>query len=789
MALITLLIDPDHLLPSTTTAWHIEQPSEYPALSLALREALHKGEALTVCVRHPTVAIWLERSAACYGSAYVTVRHYSVRDALRERWQVEVPDSIPDELLTLQDLCNLPLRARHGQPFWEMLLEHFFGSLLTTPTFPRGNLALLLNTVREPGWQEGLHHPLAIKALHMKLTSWQHLARRDSEQTLVSWLLSDPEHLRQTFAQYKLLRNYPAHLGQQVLGDAWQTVSRAQEETESLQLFPGDPVLVVPVIEYYLTGIHARMTSSEDLQVLLTQMSGWLQEEFRFLETVLHQHPLWLTPALLHTIEQRFRPLRQTLDQQMAALRRLMAPRFPRAPDQFWTIEEWLSWIQEDYMPYYAWLDANSKHDTRVVTYSGQFDDWYYQHFVQLLHGSPTHFAVNALYQERETIMAEGAVALILMIDNLNLALMQDLVSIFSLHDFALQDGGVRPMLSLIPTTTEVGKARVMAGQGDLENLEAEHYSDLVVKAWSDLAHGKRITYLSNLGAFTSLRERSDDIYFLNYLGIDHALHEDLHESGLIPHEVVYERLVALVKAIESFAHRFRIEHRLAIYVLSDHGSTRLPGETVTVVDKEFVKRATTDAHPRFLALSDDAFATLSPDVKAYCHVISRQRFQTRANYLVARHYARFIETKGACYVHGGLTPEEVVVPFAHFAHREVRPHAPTLHLLMTQFRYEIRSHVRLVLGNPNAFPLEAVRLFLVHAGAEEHLVEHLAPKQEQEIDLETVFWKMPGTSNQQTLTVRLRYECQGHAFGPRDYSFDIIMKPIMEVIDDIIEL
>jgi hypothetical protein len=786
MSSISILIDLDHLVPAHGSLVCVEQVSEYPTTYLALQEAVHTERAYSVCVRHHAIAVWLTRMANLYGEQVITIKHYTLRDALSAQWQVDIPDQVTNEELQEAHLYALPVITRHGQTFWDILLAHFYGDLFTSQTFPRGSLSLLLNKIRERASLEGVNSPLIAKALAMRFAQWKRLASRPGERSLIVFLQSDAEELRHAFAQYKLLCNYPLSLGEQVLGETGELFRQIREETDSLILYPEDKASVLPIIESYLRAQCTKITSSEDAGLLIAQMSGSLLEEFDCLESLLKDHPEWLTPALLHRLEQRFQVLHQTLTRRLARLSRLIVPAFPPRPDMQWQAPAWLRWVQDAYMPYYTWgIDTQEEPDEQLAKYAWQFADWYYAHFLRVRCSYPEFFAFNALYRERDSIGAEKAVSLILLLDNLNFALVDDLVSIFRLHHFSLQNNEVKPLFSLIPTTTEVSKPGILSGKGDQRLIESSRYLELIVNEWSSVFQGKRIAYLPNITALTDLRERSSDVYFLNYLALDRLLHEDTLISGQTHREMAYDRFASLANAIHIFVQQFQLEQDIHLYVVSDHGSTHIPCQRGSLLPREWVKRWTDTPHVRYLALSDDDFAALPAITETQCYCISRQRFETPQNYLVARDYDHFIETKDSYYVHGGLTPEEVVVPFAHFVYQKGTCLPPSIRLRTKQFRYQVRSTLHLVVGNPNAFELRDLHLMLLDAEAEELLIERLSPKHEQPLDLPVLFRKTPGCAERRSLTMRLCYVCQGEMYGPLDISCSITVKSMMEVPDD----
>lgn len=55
----------------------------------------------------------------------------------------------------------------------------------------------------------------------------------------------------------------------------------------------------------------------------------------------------------------------------------------------------------------------------------------------------------------------------------------------------------------------------------------------------------------------------------------------------------------------------------------------------------------------------------LPENSKYDCYLINKETFELASHYLVARKLYRFLPTDDHAYIHGGLTPEEVLVPFA----------------------------------------------------------------------------------------------------------------------------
>jgi len=787
MPAATIIVDVNHLLNDQKATVVVEKVSDYPYAYFALKEAIHRGSTVSVHVRNPTVATWLAQCATSYGDTYITLRAYRLRDALKERWQIAIPPDVSDRDILQSGLLDVQVVPKEGQDFWDILLENFYDDGFTFKVFPSGKLSALLNSFHQTQWQAAAQRPLAIRAQRNKLMQWMRTADSDALRIIIQFLMRDPASLRRDLISYKVLRNYPQRLGEKVLGGMWETFRKVHVEVEDLEYTKEDVSRALQEIEYYLSDMLDQLKSATDLELLLDQMSGYLHEEFNYIEQLAQEHPEYLTPALLLRIEQRFRPIKGTIENILVWLRRMLRPDPPQEPDISWSTPQWLAWVTNSYMPYYSWLDAQAKREPEVANQAFLFADWFYEHFIAIKNGEPQYFAFNALYQERERMITGDTVTLVLIVDNLNFMYFDELRQQFNQQDFSLKE--VKPLFSLIPTATEVGKAALIAGQGDQMDLFDARYGELVANVWGPILRGKKVKYLQNIGELQQERALAHDVYFLNYLPIDIALHQDNRDSGRSHAEVIHESLVSLAKTVANFAKRFQVEQRLNVYVISDHGSTRIPQDAVNVIDQKFFKGLTLEKHHRFIPLPDEKFADLPQLASTECYLIDRQVFKTNKNYLIARQYYRFLKTQENFYVHGGLTPEEVIVPFAVFICEPVTPAHPTVRLVTKEFRYAVRSKVLLEVGNPNTFPLEALSLRLVDADAEEVFIVALAPKQMITVEFDTKFRKAPGSANTRTLTLRVRYECQGRTFTAPDQPFDVTLKSVMEVSSDDLDI
>jgi len=782
----TILVDVNHLLDDQKATKVVERVADYPDAYLILREALRKGSSVTLHVRHPTVATWFQRCAESYGDQYISLHDYTPRAALQEQWNIEIPSEVSDQDILESELLTLQIAVRAGENFWDILLEHFYGSNFAYQTFPLGNLSALLDNYHQVLSAETGFSPFIKQTLRNRLTQWKRRADSEATREIMQRLMDDPISLRSSLLAYKVLQHYPPEIGRKVLAEeTWDLFKRVRMELGDLKHTREDILPALQQIEYYLTESGEHVSSTADVEAILQHMSGYLPEEFKYIERIIQSQPEYLTEALLQHIVQRFYAIKSTLEPAFTGLHRMLRPPVPGPPDKSWNAKQWLTWIVNFYMPYYTWLDVQARRDPVVADYAFLFADWFYEHYIALKNGEPQCFAFNALYQERERMIAPDAITLVLIIDNLNFVYFDEIRQQFNQQEFSLS--GVKPLFSLIPTATHICKRALIAGQDDQADLNDVPYPAVVARAWDSFLGEGKTKYLQNVGELQQVRSLTHKVYFLNYLLLDIALHQDNRDTGRSHAEVIHEHLAALAKAVGDFARRFQIEHRLNLYVISDHGSTRIPQEAVNVIDQKYFKSLASEEkkHHRFLPLSEKNMENLPQVASTQCYLIPRAKFKTHENYLIARQYYRFLKTQEHFYVHGGLTPEEVVIPFARFTAVPVTPEHPTVHFLNKEFRYAVKSHVQVALGNPNPYPLQALSVRLIDAGAEEVFIATIAPRQELQIAFQTTFRKVVGAANTRTLTLRVRYECQGRRFTTPDQTVDITLKSLVEANDD----
>jgi hypothetical protein len=340
--------------------------------------------------------------------------------------------------------------------------------------------------------------------------------------------------------------------------------------------------------------------------------------------------------------------------------------------------------------------------------------------------------------------------------------------------------------VSMLPSCTEVSKRSLFTGQP--EPFAGTAYQKVVEETWQQALGGRRVRYLPHIGALRAVKRREHDVYMLNYLPVDMAFHQDEEQIGISHAQAARSYLRAVARDVRAFGQRIGADRDLVVIAISDHGSTRIPAEAPNLIDSAFFAKRVLDKHHRYVRISDSELQQLPDNVEYQCYTFERKRFGLEENYLAARRHYRFLPTTGSTYIHGGLTPEETLVPVAVFTPLTVSPKPLVIHLLGKEFYYGRRSEIQIEVVNTNAHPCESVRLEIQNPNVDVPGVEldTLAPLSQELVTLDGRFRRSQGDID--TLRIRVTYDFLEQP-QEQDVEAPVEMRSIMKHAFDLDEL
>lgn len=792
--MIKITEDLAKLLKTSEYACAVDAIADYIPAVQRIERALRDAQPLRILVRHPVCATWLRRLAASYDESEVRYTVVSAREELARQWQTAIPDSVSDADVLASGFLDAAITPRGGQSYEDIVLDHYWGDFFTFVSFPFHLTADLVESLDLDQWRSNQHLPLVMQALDARKQRWLDAAQGHDQQSLIHALFDDPHALKLRLGQYKLLNRYPASLGESVLGQWWARFRSLNLDPTPITLDELDVGATVQEIQYYLNNATDTIATLDDLTPYLDQLSGYLVEEFAWVRKILLEkffthYPSRIThhasrfPSILQPLTVRFQPIQAQVAEGLDALRAAVPPAYPDDPAGNQTPQQWLDWAVHSYLPYRFWLEENDRWDSTVADYAGRYADWFFANYTALSYQEQGRWVFDLLNHALLSLK-EGHKVLFIIVDNLNFKHVAFLEQAFQQRGFHRQ-GPVMPTWAMLPTTTEVSKHCLVAGEREVANVQGATYAAILEKDWRAYFSGYQVVYTPMLNDLQKRPDFGPDLILLNYLPVDEVLHKDEKQIGTTHTGEIRHYLRALVDGVVDFAQRTKVVQNLVIFVASDHGSTKVLAERENLIDDKFYKQRAKDRHHRYISVPENRASHPTQYDEDHCYVIPASVFGTQDSYFIARGYGLFIKTQESIYVHGGLTPEETIVPFMQLAKAAIQVQPPTLRLKDNVIRYGVKQTLAVVMGNPNAYDMENVVLRIAESDQPE-VTQALVPAgQTVEIDIPLRVRRPPRGQDLDAIIVQGTYVLQGQAYPLDPVRLPVEARSLMESTTD----
>jgi len=384
----------------------------------------------------------------------------------------------------------------------------------------------------------------------------------------------------------------------------------------------------------------------------LQEMSGLLGGELETVAHYLEAHPDECDAPLLERIRAKFRELPDT-NAVISALKAKMPPKMPDEPVRDWPVEAWLEWVVDQYIPYRAWTITNLTEDAYLWRICSEYENWLYQSYPALLKEVQplvigTHKVVRGLLQH-------GAKVLWVLVDNLSLLWSDDLLDALCVK--GLQPAtGVAYQISMLPSETSISRSSAILGLLPREHPESSDTRDVFVQHWRD--RGVSACVLQNLADLPQAVSDGFDLYLYIYSGLDHVAHAPEHELDEDRKGHIRYRVNSLSEQVTKASAVLATLGETRIVISSDHGATHL-GKTARPlsVPSSAIESDPYLSHRRFVRV--DKLESLND---AEWFRLSAFEFGLPYDMVVPRGFG-YIGQKPKGFTHGGLLPEETVVP------------------------------------------------------------------------------------------------------------------------------
>lgn len=773
--MISIILDLTLLLGHSQKK-HISTIKEYPEVYLKILDVLNIHKDYSIVVQTEIIVHWLKKMAVRYPQGTFVFETIDARVALAQRWGIEIPSSVTNEDILQAGLLSVDLHPQPGFTFEDILLSYYYAPIFTAKTFPFTQLAALLEAVKSVQWKANRAIPLLARTMHSRLEEWKNKARSSEQRKLVELFAANPSDLKQQLIRFSVLRSYPS-IGEALLGDIYPLFNSLKLQIQDLIVEESKIPETVLQVTYHLNSHHPQ--SIEELEALIERMSGLLNIEFDTIEKHLFLHPDWITQNLIEQIENKFSSQSRRFVRRIKILQSLIRPMKPDYPELSWDVDTMLSWATDSYLPYQAWCNAQEQFDPELFVIGDRFSEWLMKSWNNI-HANSKRMVFNILPNIAVDLKQTGVVNLLLVVDNLGWAFSKILAELFQEQGYFLAN--VEPYLAMLPSETEISKKCLLAGEVGYQAIDNKTYTGMIEKGWIPYFKDNAFRYISDIGSLKAIKSVEATTYVVNYLAVDKVLHKSADEIGMLHQDHIQHLLEKLVKNTVDFIEKHHLQDNIRIHVVSDHGSTCIPAEVQNDLEIGFFKSNGFEARShRFVKVSNQRFTELADNLKMDCFFLPATDFLNPDNFLCARRGNRFLPTDKNSYVHGGLLPEEVIVPYMVFEPGNIPIQNLTVLLKNNLFRYRMET-IALEIGNPNDTAVEQIQVSILNGNieCEPQRIVLLNGKTNTVLQFNARFNLTSLPEEKTNLHIRVRFNARGeqHSFDVRP---TITMKKMIE--------
>lgn len=749
------LIDDLNGLVSSATDDVILSIAEYAPAYEKILKAFAEGHDLTLYVRHATVIQWFTQMSSRYPKGSFMIECIDARCRLEELWDISIPKDVSSEEIIAAGLLDLNISPPDGAHFDNILLEHFYHPIFAEKNFPFAKLCDLITVYNSAKWDDNAKNQLIYITYSKCLADWKTKAKNSDLKRLIDLFSTDVDDLKGQLMKYKILRSYKA-LGQKLMGDNFSILESLKPDLSKLNIDESYIKDILVQITYTLNE-YLKPSNIEEMTALISNLSGYLIIEFETAEKILKNHPDWITVDIINAIDLKFEAIQDRVGRRLKALKGLVQPPLPSQPEQTLGFEQMVNWATQSYLPYQFWCASNNKMNEEIYKLADEFAQWLYHNW-QHIRANSKKMVFNILPNHADWLKSDESINLVLVIDNLWWGLVPIIKDLFQRHGFFLSK--VEPYISMLPSETEISKKCLLAGAPTYNDIDNKTYKNIIEKGWVPYFNDSTFQYLSDPGKLDDIEEITGHTYVVNYLAIDKALHMSSDQIGMPHLKYISSLLEGFVETIAEFIDKHDVKKKIVIHVLTDHGSTTIPADIANNLDLSgFKSTEFTIRSPRYIAVSSEKFSSLPENWKEDCFFLDATEFGNDSHYLCARRGNRFVKTDDTFYSHGGLSPEEVIVPHLIFEAAKVPLQDLTLLLARNEFRYR-KEKIALEIGNPNEFAVENIRISVINANIEtdQVTIDLLNGKNKGLVEMTAQFKQTANPDERSSLTFHIRF-------------------------------
>ncbi len=645
---------------------------------------------------------------------------------LADKWNVKLPDWLNDDLVIESGLLSLNVAKGKASDLVTRLLAHFFGDRFQPGRLGISEVSPVIQALVDPEAEKKFNaYPILRKCLQSKCFSWAENSHEEWVKKICKILHLKPKQIWQWLSLWSGLHAYPRKLLEYVLTPE-QILLVTEVPPEAVLDLPLEPAArdqLLTQIDFFFNDMAGQVRTNEDFKKLVGMVSGRLLNEFNHISAILAKNRIEPTRDDIENIKKKFESCPGVSGHRLRLLNFFVKPDRPTIPPpqviQSWSARDWINWTVNEYIPYRSWQEHQGFYDADLEQMAADFSRWYTQEYTSIHQdqGLSLVHCLRSLTHSQERKYLD----IVLLVDCLPLAYIK------IIEDKLLEKGFNRFDLhyrfAALPTSTAHNKPVLLSGQwlGKFSSYEA-----IIKQRALDDWHGRPSFYVHTLKGLQDIDPPEQGaVVVLNMIEADEILHEDM-EARATTYEEELERLfIRLADSVNSLIQKWPEAHDKAqISIVTDHGACRILDEETRTFDSRIVNRLFSNEKYRFSAVDRDESQDIPKNIWDLGHKFKNPFLSESTTYfLPSGHNTVRGGGKVKGYMHGGATPEEVIVPVARYRLFDPGWKEPLVRFLNLDLdkvtgraRFNIQRLIQLELEiqNPNSLDIEVVRAEIV---------------------------------------------------------------------------
>lgn len=642
----------------------VESDEDYVQACQLLSQAVTTHTGLNLWVRPKTLYQWLQNfteQIACHAS----FEEKTARLVLAEQWNVRLPDWLTDAEVLDQNLLELQVDSQKKHTsFTNRLLTHLLVPAFQADVLRAAHVVDVMKAlVSDEAKSAFKQYPVLHRCLEAKCDKWAENSSETWVRDICNRLPKNAEEVWQWLSLWACLHGYPEKMLEYVLAPEQVLFVRKipAGAVHDLPLEPRAREQILTQVELFLGEMREQVTSSDEFQKVVGCTSGRLFQEYHLVSRILKGNLFSPTEEDVQKVQDKFRSCPGVNESQLNSLGYCVMPSRPvlLGPDEEWSSVEWIRWTTEEYAPYRAWQVHSGHYDEDLEKTVARFSEWYVEEYVSI-HKDPGLSLIHCL-RVLSASGSEDELSIVLLVDCLPVTLAEILDNALRNVGFSRHDMCYR--FAALPTSTEYNKPALLSGewQDDAGKYEAI----LKARAKADW-NNKQVVYLNSLKAMSAMAAPQEaTIVLLNFVDGDELLHSDVEKKDTSYEEELHRLFARLAVSVNRLAAEWTgpREH-VSVYVVTDHGACRILEQEKRSFDSAVINKLFVDEKHRFAAVNKEQVGDIPENLWAFGYRF-KQPFVSddKVFFLPKGHHTVRQPGRAKGYLHGGVTPEEVIVP------------------------------------------------------------------------------------------------------------------------------